>query len=106
MKNKCLKLHTKLTNCIKSKLLKIHVKLLYIVRTSENVQTMKPMLSYRGFLLETKSYNFIVVLEKLTEESTCHKMVIWLLKRFSCMKYSFLHFFISFKHDFTLTLKV
>ena len=31
-----------------------------------------------------------------------HKMVIKLLKRFSCMKYLFyfLHFFISFKHDF------
>ena len=35
------------------------------------------------------------------EESTCHKMVIWLLKRFSCMKcLFFLHFFISFKRDF------
>ena len=34
------------------------------------------------------------------EQSTCHKMVIGLLKRFSCMKCLFLHFFISFKHDF------
>ena len=34
------------------------------------------------------------------EESTCHKMVIGLLKRFSCMKCLFSHLFISFKHDF------
>ena len=34
------------------------------------------------------------------KESTCHKMVIWLLKRFNCMKCLFLHFFISFKLDF------
>ena len=34
------------------------------------------------------------------EESTCHKTVIVLLKRFKCMKWSFFHFFISFKYDF------
>ena len=34
------------------------------------------------------------------EETTCHKMVIGLLKRLICMKYLFFHFFISFKHDF------
>ena len=34
------------------------------------------------------------------EESTCHKKVIWLFKRFSCMKYLFFAFYISFKHDY------
>ena len=35
------------------------------------------------------------------EESTCHEMIIDLLKRFSCMKcFNFLHFSISFKYDF------
>ena len=32
------------------------------------------------------------------EESICHEMVIDLLKRFSCMKCVFLHFFVSFKY--------
>ena len=34
------------------------------------------------------------------EESTCHKIVIVLLKRFSYIKCLFLLVFISFKHDF------
>ena len=37
------------------------------------------------------------------EESTCYRMVIGLLKQFSCMKCCFffcLHVFISFKQDF------
>ena len=34
------------------------------------------------------------------EESTCHKTVIGLLKRFKCMKWSFFTFLISFKYDF------
>ena len=36
------------------------------------------------------------------EESTCHEMVIWLLKPFSCMIFfffDFLHFLISFKRE-------
>ena len=34
------------------------------------------------------------------EKSTCHEMVSDLLRIFSCMKYLFLHFFISSKYDF------
>ena len=34
------------------------------------------------------------------EESTCHEMVIDLLKRFSCMKCLFLHFSFSSKYHF------
>ena len=40
------------------------------------------------------------------EESTCHKTVIGLLKRFSCMKCSFFHFFISLKHDFHVDAEI
>ena len=40
------------------------------------------------------------------EESTCHEMVIDLLKRLSCMKcLGFLHFFRSFKNDFNFDAK-
>ena len=34
------------------------------------------------------------------EESTCHKMAIGLLKRFSCIKCLFIAPFLSFTHDF------
>ena len=34
------------------------------------------------------------------EESTCHEMVVDLLKCFSCIKRSAFHFFISLKYDF------
>ena len=34
------------------------------------------------------------------EKSTCHKMVIVILKQISSMKRLFLHCFISLKHDF------
>ena len=34
------------------------------------------------------------------EESTCHEMIIDLLKKLLYEMFNFLHFFISFKYDF------
>ena len=40
------------------------------------------------------------------EESTGHKTVIGLLKRFRRIKCSFFHFFISFEHDFHVDAEI